>query len=65
MVSDCVLGIDVRIGRRNLRIIAVYVPHAGYSWDEFEICMSGISCLTMEVIDKGMFQGYIMVPEVC
>lgn len=30
-ISDRVLGLDVRIGKKILRIIAVYVPHAGYS----------------------------------
>ena len=35
-----------------LRIIAVYVPHVGYSWNEFELCMSEIPGLIMEAIDQ-------------
>ena len=46
------MGLDVRIGKKILRIIAIYVPHAGYSWNEFELCMSEISGLIMEAVDQ-------------
>ena len=52
-VSDRVLATDVRIGKRILRIISVYVPHAGYPWSDFEICMNEMSGLIMEGADQG------------
>ena len=42
MVSDRVMAIDVKIGTKKIRIISVYMPHAGYSFAEFEKCMEDI-----------------------
>ena len=42
------MAIDVKIGMKRVRIISVYVPHAGYTWVEFENCMNDISILVSE-----------------
>ena len=48
IISDRTMAIDVKIGRKCVRIIAVYVPHAGYTWAEFETCMDDITILVSE-----------------
>ena len=51
-MSDRVLAIDVRIGKRILRSIAVCFPNAGYVWSDFEVCMNEASGLIMEGTDQ-------------
>ena len=48
LISDRTMVIDVKIGRKRVRIISVYVPHAGYTWVDFEACMNDISILVSE-----------------
>ena len=36
-ISNRLLAIDLKIGRRVFRIIAVYMPHIGYHIDELHI----------------------------
>ena len=44
-VSDRVLGVDIRLDDQSYRIIAVYLPHAGYPWVDFTECFDMISSL--------------------
>ena len=45
-ISDRVLAVDVRIGRKHSRIMSVYLPHAGYSWTDFTDRMEQTSSLS-------------------
>lgn len=53
-VNDSLIAIDLRIGGRLLRVIAVYAPHAGYPWAEFIDCIDKLASLVMNAQDKGM-----------
>lgn len=44
-ISDRVLAIDMKIGRKRIRIISVYLPHAGYSWTDFQQCFDDLSTM--------------------
>lgn len=34
-VSDRLLAVDIRYGIKIIRVISVYIPHVGYSWQDF------------------------------
>ena len=46
------MAVDARIGGKVIRFLSIYLPHAGYSWKEFEECFEDIGKLCMEAIDK-------------
>ena len=52
VVDDRCMAIDVKFGAKIIRIITVYVPHAGYSWDDFWTVMHNLSSLIMEAQDR-------------
>ena len=52
IVNDRVMAIDVKFGDKCIRIFSVYVPHAGYTWNEFIVCFDQIAILIDEAIDK-------------
>ena len=52
IVSDRVISVDLKLKTKHLRLISVYVPHAGYSWDEFDDCMTDTGRLVMEAVDQ-------------
>ena len=54
MISNRIMGIDVKIGGKRVRVISVYVPIAGYSWSEFEECIEDITILTSEATRLNM-----------
>ena len=54
LISDRSMAIDVKIGMKRIRIICVYVPHAGYTWVDFEDCMNDISILVSEATRSNM-----------
>ena len=49
------MALDVKIGKKIIRIIAVYLPHAGYPWQDFQACMDDITALAMEAQDRGYY----------
>ena len=48
MFSNRIMAIDAKIGTKQIRVISVYMPHAGYNFSEFEKCMEDITLLTSE-----------------
>lgn len=52
LVSDRVMAVDIRFGKRCIRLIAVYMPHAGYPWANFELCMSDIEAIAIETLNQ-------------
>ena len=52
-VSDRVLALDVQFGKRIMRFIAVYIPHAGYTNDELEDTYDSLCYITSSAIDRG------------
>ena len=54
IISDRIMGIDVKIGGKRVRVISVYMPHAGYSWSDFEECIEDITILTSEATRLNM-----------
>ena len=40
-ISDRILRIDLRIGKRILSIYSVYVPHAGFPNADLDLCLHG------------------------
>ena len=59
LISDRIMAIDMRIGRKELRIIVVYIPHTGYEWDYIESTMREVSELvlntSLSIGDRGRF----------
>ena len=51
-ISDRVIGMDIKIGAKILRIISTYMPHAGYSYDEFLHCFDELVSLVTEAQDQ-------------
>ena len=41
-ISDRVMAIDIQMGCKIMRVIALYLPHAGYPWDDFYIMHQSI-----------------------
>ena len=46
------MAIDLIIGSSMCRIIAVYLPHAGYPWEYFQSSMDIVSNLLAEAVSK-------------
>lgn len=49
------MAIDIKMGRRTLRIIVVYLPHAGYIWQDVTDYFDDITALCTEADDRGFF----------
>ena len=47
------MAIDVRWKHKVVRIISVYNPHAGYSWNDFIENMDALSALCTQAQDHG------------
>ena len=54
-ISDRLMAIDVTIGSKIMRIVAVYMPHAGYTYEEFSNCFEDLSNLLTEAADHGKY----------
>lgn len=48
------MAIDVKIYQKRIRLLSVYLPHAGYTWKEFEDIFNEITALAMEAQDRGI-----------
>ena len=42
-----------KIRRYDVRVISIYVPHAGYLWGDFTSIVEDLCRLTREAIDNG------------
>ena len=51
-VTDRVMAIDLKISHKMIRIIAVYLPHAGYDSNYFQSTLDDVERLIMEACDK-------------
>ena len=47
-VSDRLLYVDVKLHGKGYRILAIYVPHAGYNVNEYEICLDDLRKCVLE-----------------
>ena len=54
--SDRIMAVDLRMDNRIFRIIAVYLPHAGYPWTDFENCMEALTALVMEASNQKKYK---------
>ena len=54
LISDRVMALDVKIGSNKIRIIAVYMPHAGYEWQAFLNVFDELQSLATQATDQGM-----------
>ena len=46
------MAVDFKVGQKTIRVIVVYLPHAGYNWKYFMVMISDIEGLVMEAIEK-------------
>ena len=51
-VTDRVLAIDLKISHKIIRIIVVYLPHAGYESNYVQSTFDDVERLIMEACDK-------------
>ena len=55
LISDRVLAVDIKVAvDRIIRVIAIYVPHAGYTWAEFLEVFDAIGALVLEAQHRNM-----------
>ena len=51
-VNDRVMAVDLKVSKKIIRIMAVYLYHSGYGWNYFQETMADIERLAMEALDK-------------
>ena len=52
-ISDRVMAVDIQMGCKMIRVIAVYFPHTGFLWEDFENIMNQVSQLIDGVRTEG------------
>ena len=51
-VNDRVMAVDLKIDKKIIRIMAVYLPHSGYEYNYFQETLTYIERLAMDAWDK-------------
>ena len=51
-VNDRVMTVDLKVSKKIILIIAVYVLHSGYGWNYFQETLTDMERLAMEALDK-------------